>query len=538
MADVKFSQFTTGGEMMFGDEPVGLRPSAPTENFIFNFPGTGIKDANGNYLIQYASVGAGALNNLKFINSGTSQAVEITSVGADSNIGISILPKGTGAVSLSNLTYPTSDGLSGYVMTTNGAGVLSLQPESSTGDVNPGTLNQIAYYAAAGSTLSGFGTTNSAVQITNAAGLPLYSGTMTNGQLIMGSTGATPVANTITAGTGITVTNGAGTITLAAAATMAISFATDSGTATPAANTITISGSSTGLTTTGSGSTVGLTGTLALNHGGTNANLTASNGGIFYSTASAGAILSGTATAHQVLMSGANTTPLWSTATYPTVATSSGTILRADGTNWVASTATFADTYAVSTLLYASSSNAVSGLATANSAVLVTTSAGVPVYSGTMTNGQLIIGNTSGTPTAATITAGAGIAITNGTGTITIAAVDAAATWTVVTGASASMNSNNGYISNNAGVVTLTLPLVTNSNVGDVIEVAGLGAGGWKIAQNATQLIHLGSSVTTTGVGGSLASTNAFDSIKIVCAVAGTTWLVVGAPQSSGITVV
>jgi hypothetical protein len=56
---------------------------------------------------------------------------------------------------------------------------------------------------------------------------------------------------------------------------------------------------------------------LSLANGGTNANLTASNGGIFYSTASAGAVLSGTATANQVLLSGSTAAPAWSTATYP-----------------------------------------------------------------------------------------------------------------------------------------------------------------------------------------------------------------------------
>lgn len=36
-----------------------------------------------------------------------------------------------------------------------------------------------------------------------------------NGQLLIGSVGANPVAATITAGSNITVTNGAGTITIA-----------------------------------------------------------------------------------------------------------------------------------------------------------------------------------------------------------------------------------------------------------------------------------------------------------------------------------
>lgn len=74
---------------------------------------------------------------------------------------------------------------------------------------------------------------------------------------------------------------------------------------------------------------------LALTEGGTNASLTANNGGILYSTASAAAILSGTATANQVLLSGSSTTPAWSTATYPATAGTSGNVLQSDGTNFV-----------------------------------------------------------------------------------------------------------------------------------------------------------------------------------------------------------
>lgn len=76
---------------------------------------------------------------------------------------------------------------------------------------------------------------------------------------------------------------------------------------------------------------------VPLASGGTAANLTASNGGIFYSTATAGAILSGTATAGQVLRSGASTTPSWSTATYPSTAGTTGNVLTSDGTNWASS---------------------------------------------------------------------------------------------------------------------------------------------------------------------------------------------------------
>lgn len=165
-----------------------------------------------------------------------------------------------------------------------------------------------------------------------------------------------------------------------------------------------------------------------------------------------------------------------------------------------------------------------------NSSSIVVSSAGVVSYAA-MTNGQLIIGNTGGTPTAATLTAGTGIAISNGGGTITISASSGTSSWTVVTGTSQAMAVDSGYISNNAGLVTLTLP--TTAAVGATIQVQGLGAGGWQIAQNASQLIHIGSSVTTTGATGFLASSNQYDSITVLCVVANTTWTVLGGPQGN-----
>ncbi len=136
---------------------------------------------------------------------------------------------------------------------------------------------------------------------------------------------------------------------------------------------------------------------VPLSAGGTNASLVASDGGIFYSTAAAGAILSGTATAGQMLRSGASTAPTWSTATFPATATGTGTILRADGTNWVASTSTYPDTNAVSTLLYASATNVMSALATANNGVLITSATGVPSMLAAGTTGQVLTA-TTGSP--------------------------------------------------------------------------------------------------------------------------------------------
>lgn len=100
-----------------------------------------------------------------------------------------------------------------------------------------------------------------------------------------------------------------------------------------------------------------------------------------------------------------------------------------------------------------------------------------------------------------------------------------------VTDTSATMAINTTYIANNAGLVTLTLP--ATAAVGDRISVAGKGAGGWKIAQNASQVIHFGSTDTTTGTGGSLASTNRYDSLEVICITTNTDFVVLGAPQGT-----
>ncbi len=97
-------------------------------------------------------------------------------------------------------------------------------------------------------------------------------------------------------------------------------------------------------------------------------------------------------------------------------------------------------------------------------------------------------------------------------------------TWNNVTTTSATMVKENGYQSNNAGLVTLTMPSVASSTFGDTIKIAGFGAGGWLIQCVATQLIHLGSSATTAA--GSLASTNRYDQIELVCSSTTTEWFV------------
>lgn len=87
----------------------------------------------------------------------------------------------------------------------------------------------------------------------------------------------------------------------------------------------------------------------------------------------------GPGTAGQVLQSGgASANPAYSTATYPATASGTGTILRANGTNWVATTTTYPTTNAINTLLYASAANVMSALSTANNGALITNGSGVP----------------------------------------------------------------------------------------------------------------------------------------------------------------
>ena len=69
---VKFSEFSDGNEIRVGDQVVGLRSGV---NFRFEFPGTGIKDANGNYILGWSTVGILAVNYPSVTNSITGNNV-------------------------------------------------------------------------------------------------------------------------------------------------------------------------------------------------------------------------------------------------------------------------------------------------------------------------------------------------------------------------------------------------------------------------------------------------------------------------------
>jgi hypothetical protein len=191
----------------------------------------------------------------------------------------------------------------------------------------------------------------------------------------------------------------------------------------------------------------------------------------------------------QVLQSGGNAAnPAYSTATYPATATGTGTILRADGTNWSATTTTYPNTNAINTLLYASSANVMSALATANNGLLITGTTGIPSILADGTTGQVLTATTGSPPswanpaTSGTVTT-VSVATANGfAGTVANASTTPAITLTT---------SQTGLLSGNGTAITGTA--ITQYNV----ITAGASNAPNNVAPSATSgvpLISQGSS--------------------------------------------
>lgn len=317
--------------------------------------------------------------------------------------GATVTVQNNGATTAYNFNLPTTVGTAGYLLTSQagGASAMTWTSPSTTVNGTTCTLGSTCTVTAAASsipfpqTVSGTVTSggipyfNSTTQMSSSAVLAA------NALVVGGGAGAAP--STITTGTGVVtalgnntnatggiytygttlpaammpaltgdVTNTAGSlattvgkiggnaVSLGGAFTMSgaftftgtvtgntsVTFPTSGTLATTAGTVASFSAGSTGFTpNTATTGAVTLAGNLGLANGGTNASLTASNGGIFYSTGTAGAILAGTATANQHLASGASGAPSWTTATFPAT-TTAGTILASGSANTVTATAT------------------------------------------------------------------------------------------------------------------------------------------------------------------------------------------------------
>ena len=96
--------------------------------------------------------------------------------------------------------------------------------------------------------------------------------------------------------------------------------------------------------------------------------------------------------------------------------------------------------------------------------------------------------------------------------------------WVEETTTSRALVGNEGVIGNNAATITMTLP--ASCAVGDVFRVTQKGAGLVRVAQNAGDTIHFGTSDTTAGAGGYLETTEQWDAIEFLCVTANTDWMV------------
>jgi hypothetical protein len=164
--------------------------------------------------------------------------------------------------------------------------------------------------------------------------------------------------------------------------------------------------------------------------------------------------------------------------------------------------------------------------AAATTSVVLIDSVGKLGSTALATNGQVLIGSTGAAPVWAAITStGSTVSVTNGAGSIDLEVITSGIAWSREAGAAVAASDNHGYVNVNAGLTTITLP--ATSVLGTTIEILGEGAGGWTIAQNAGQNIQYGNVSTTIGAGGSLSSSNRYDTVTLKCRVANTTWSVV-----------
>ena len=204
--------------------------------------------------------------------------------------------------------------------------------------------------------------------------------------LIAPASGGTGVANTgtITVG-GNTAFSGAFTFTGTITGNTGVTF--------PTSGTLQTTAGASGIVSSGTANQIG----YYASSGTTISGLTGANGSVLVTNnTGVPSMLANPAATGRVFQSANAAIPVWSTSSY-------------------------ADTYSVSTLLYASSANTVTGLATTNRASLSTNATGVPTWLA-LTDGQIVVGSSAGSPAAASLTAGTGITITPASNGITIAA--------------------------------------------------------------------------------------------------------------------
>jgi len=86
--------------------------------------------------------------------------------------------------------------------------------------------------------------------------------------------------------------------------------------------------------------------------------------------------------------------------------------------------------------------------------------------------------------------------------------------WELASNTIQQMDSNFGYITDNAGLITFTLPFLCD--IGERVAISGFSAGGWFLDFNVGQTVIVDGVVATPSFG-SVSSTNRYDQIELLC---------------------
>lgn len=195
-----------------------------------------------------------------------------------------LISDGTNIIS-STATFPSTAGATGTILRSDGTNWVA------TTSTYPNT-NAVStlLYASASNVMSALTTANNGTLVTSNTGVPsILAGPVTTGNILQSNAAAAPSFSTST----YPSTNAVSTLLYASSANVMSALAT------------------------------------------------ANNGLLVTSNTGVPSILAGPAATGRILQSNAAAAPSFSTATYPSTATSAGKVLIADGTNWVASTPTY-----------------------------------------------------------------------------------------------------------------------------------------------------------------------------------------------------
>ena len=181
---------------------------------------TSVNDISGNINAAFVSGGALSVNYVQFVSGLTGAAAALQANGSDTDVGLTIATKNAGAMGFqttatsnqyvfysgaayqhsSIMSFPSTAVARTYTWP-DATGTVALTSGAS-GIINSGLINQLAYYAAAGTTLSGLATANSGVLITDGSGVPSISTTLPNMHI------GTPIDGVLTNCTGLPLTTG------------------------------------------------------------------------------------------------------------------------------------------------------------------------------------------------------------------------------------------------------------------------------------------------------------------------------------------